>query len=495
MEVKVLHSDVFDRNVVPDQFNDAPDVAVLLPLPPFVTCMKEEDHRTFNYHVILHKEWDFNKPMSFPADEFVEEVITYCRQHRIKAVTAYDTFPKVLVAIVTEELKLPGPSFQSVIMCDNKFYMRKYLTPEFQPISTSLDIPPKEYPVVVKLSDTQFYVGVRMCANEEEWRAAWETLRTGPLSNGYEARQQFYFKWAQRFGFQIAQRWEDVVLLHTEPYIKSKAEHQVEVTISADGKLQVADTGDLLKDPSNTYSGVIAFKTPGDFTLTRVLRKWLHDLCEKLAGYGFKSSATDIEFFRVSGEEERYELVEINPRYSFMGFWKMLTDLKHDNRVIKANQHETRNMLNRTLLALGDPPATLPMRDHPGWCKFAVFVYTNKVGNLTDFFNIEALKALVEDGTVDNFTPKKPLLTKEVTEEDLKDYHNWAKVCCLLFTLPNSPDKINATIDTVFQRLSYGKSPECLLPVRVHTPSFWTFLTTRISENCVCSSRSNAWDL
>eukprot|EP00746_Dinoflagellata_sp_MGD_P124447 gnl/MRDRNA2_/MRDRNA2_59039_c0_seq1.p1 gnl/MRDRNA2_/MRDRNA2_59039_c0~~gnl/MRDRNA2_/MRDRNA2_59039_c0_seq1.p1 ORF type:complete len:240 (+),score=47.17 gnl/MRDRNA2_/MRDRNA2_59039_c0_seq1:52-720(+) len=222
------------------------------------------------------------------------------------------------------------------------------------------------------MSDTQFYVAVRICNNEAEWRAAREEFKQ---SDGLQARQQFYLKWAHHFGWQIATRWEDVHLIHTEPFIFGKSEHQVEAVVTADKQFLLADTGDLYKNKEYPSCGITAFKTPGNFIVTPILQKWLDEqVIEGLVAHGFKSAAMDIEFFRVDCDEERYELVEVNPRYSFMGFFKMISHLGHGHKDEQSRVHEVRNLLNRSLLALGAPPATLPVRDNPGWCKLAAFV-------------------------------------------------------------------------------------------------------------------------
>merc|ERR1712023_1765 len=85
-----------------------------------------------------------------------------------------------------------------------------------------------------------------------------------------------------------------------------------------EGDMLLADTGDIVHmeggDP------ITVFKTPGNFAMTDALRSFLRDKVEKLFALGFRSGAIDIEFMRIKGDLERYELVEINPRYSFMGF-------------------------------------------------------------------------------------------------------------------------------------------------------------------------------
>ena len=74
----------------------------------------------------------------------------------------------------------------------------------------------------------------------------------------------------------------------------------------------------------------------------------------------------------------RYELVEINSRYSYMGNWRVSVPVAHNkddskrysrgsvttDRTSRSEQpREIRNLVNRTRLALGSDPLTLPSRD------------------------------------------------------------------------------------------------------------------------------------
>ena len=79
---------------------------------------------------------------------------------------------------------------------------------------------------------------------------------------------------------------------------------------------------------------ILLFRTPGTFTFTPKLCAWLNGLVDTLTRLGYRSAAMDIEFVRLrsggdggdggdgggSGDDdEAYELIEINSRYSYMG--------------------------------------------------------------------------------------------------------------------------------------------------------------------------------
>lgn len=54
---------------------------------------------------------------------------------------------------------------------------------------------------------------------------------------------------------------------------------------------------------------------------------------------------------------------------------------------------EVRNMLNRTRLALGASPTTMPSRDSIGVSKVAAMIYTQRDGQLDAFFDKAAIGA------------------------------------------------------------------------------------------------------
>ena len=201
-----------------------PHLAVLLPLPTHTGLMKGQSSSSFTYHLLTHPDFDFNRPVEFDADSFVSAVLSYClAQPHIDGVFGFDCFPSMLASVVTQELGLPGPSFRSVFACCNKFYMRRELTPEME-IAPLPCPPPAAFPAVLKVSDTQFYVGTRICLEAATWASMLDEVVEGLLTRGLAARQSFYFKWATRFGWAAAYGWSapsDVVVAHVEPFLES----------------------------------------------------------------------------------------------------------------------------------------------------------------------------------------------------------------------------------------------------------------------------------
>ena len=215
LEAEVIEANALNRTHVPAEYVTSPLIAVILPGPKYLAMLKDSTYLDFTYHALSCKTYNLFSPLGFDAESFVDEAIAYCTEHGVQGVVAFDCFPTMLAAIVRQELGLPGPSFHSVLLCINKYYMRRMLTPDFKLYEP--DEVPGSFPVVVKMSDTQFYCGTTLCYNEEEWRAAVANFQA-MLANGGDARKRFYFRWAERFGVKLearCHRWEDVRLLHT----------------------------------------------------------------------------------------------------------------------------------------------------------------------------------------------------------------------------------------------------------------------------------------
>lgn len=470
MEVSVLAPTAFDQERVPKGFSQPPVVAVVLPTAKYVEMMQSQEHRSFSYHILTHAGYNMLNPLAFDADVFVQEALDYCKEHKVEAVMAFDCFPTMLASVLTQELRLPGPSSWSVFLCINKYYMRRELTPNMGPIDDVADgASASSYPAVLKVSDTQFYVGTRICPTEDDWKSALEDARVGILSEGLEARQEFYYKWAQRFEWPVD--WSspsDVRLVHGEPKVQCKGEYQAEVVVLPGGELWTADTGDI--EHSKGGDAITLFKTPGTFTLTPILTAWLRRLSEQMVSLGYKSAAMDIEFMRLNSAEEAYELIEINSRYSYMGNYMHYGldygALSSSAHVERERPREVRNMLNRTRLALGSAPAFVPCRDSPGTSKLAAFLYTDHCGPVDKIFDSNKLKELIEDGMLDAFAPKPVFAAGVVTEADLRAYNGWAKIGCMLMTWEDNLEDINSRLESVLNQLSVDKS-RGFLAVRV----------------------------
>jgi len=473
MEPTVLAANTLDFDRIPDGFKAQPVVAVILPSVHYIAMMEDQEKRSFNYHLLQHPSYSLAQPFRFDADAFVQQCIEYCREKRVDSVMAFDCFPTLLASIVNQELSLPGPSFQSVFLCLSKYYMRRELTPEV-PVTVTTGEQPTSSPVVLKAGDTQFYVGTRLVPRAEQWQGVWDEMSGNLLLEGVERRQQFYLKWATKFGWAQEYGWKvasDVKMVHIEPLFPNVAEYQMEVVVLPDGTPKIADTGNIEHGPQGQAT---VFRTPATVTLTPVLREFLKGVVDKLVAKGYKGAAMDIEFLRLAGDKERYQLVEVNSRYSYMGnyiHFGHCARAKQSAAAITAQRSEqgkeVRNLVNRTRLSLAAPPLTLPCKDDIGKSKICAMIFTDIKGNLSDFFDTNAVNAMIEEQFIDAWIPKPVFLKGEVTDTDLVQYAGYAKVGCFNVTMFDADlPALNAKLAQVARRFFYGKDTG-FLPIKV----------------------------
>jgi len=282
--------------------------------------------------------------------------------------------------------------------------------------------PPKDFPVVVKQSCCQFYVGTWIVHSLAEWELLVRDMASRFTRTQLDRRKKFYAKWLQQFGQKdLADGWEEMSLFHVEPYLQGR-EHQIEVVVE-DHELLIADTGDLLKRDDI----LVMFVTPGSFELPE---DWAHDVAGKLRDLGYKNQAMDIEFvFTKDGPQ----LVEINSRYSYMGWASFFEHQCEDGKSVLQKKPDIRNLENRTLSCIGDPPTRFPS-DEACISKLAIMMYTQKTGPLEEIVDLEFLDEHVRSGSAEAWAPKLPFLQRYVSEDDLRYSGKWCKLGCLLMT-------------------------------------------------------------
>ncbi|CAE6971727.1 unnamed protein product [Symbiodinium sp. CCMP2592] len=246
---------------------------------------------------------------------------------------------------------------------------------------------PETYPVILKEIDCQFYVGTWVVHDVQEWQDLMTKLQKRSHEE-FDRRRQFYFKWFQKLypDAMPESRWQDLVMYHVEPYFEGR-EHQIEIVFdeSHGEHTLIADTGDLIK-----HEEVLTmFVTPGSF---EVPKEWTHAITKKLHELGYKNQAIDLEFiFTKDGPQ----LVEINSRYSYMGYWSWYTQMSQKSTLM--HQPDVRNLENRTCSCLGMKVPKFPS-DMNIVSKLAVAVYTNKTGKLDTIVNTAFLDKFLEDG-------------------------------------------------------------------------------------------------
>jgi len=421
---------------------DAKHVAVVL---PGIYLKLMQNNEKYHYHILAQEEYSMAQPLAFNVDSFVESAIAYCKKNKIEGVFGFDCFPSLIASIINTSLGLNGPSFCSVFHCISKYYMRKELSPnvsmtKIEPLASPS--PPSTFPVVVKEIDCQFYIGTWIIYNAEQWDQTMKHLQKRS-SGEIEARKKFYFKWFQKLhpNEMPESRWEDYVLYHMEPFFEGR-EQQIEIVLEKDHNLLVADTGDIIKK-----DGIITmFVTPGSFDIPT---EWAQDICKKLHAMGYKNQAIDLEFISTT---QGPELVEINSRYSYMGYASWYSD--HSNNADLLHKPDLRNLENRTCSCLGMECPRFPS-DENIISKLAVAVYTNRGGPVEDIVDLDFLKKYVAKGHAECWTPKPAFKAGNVGPEEFTyGGGKWAKLGFMMLTAKRVDwADTNAKLKEMFEKL------------------------------------------
>lgn len=447
-------------------------IGVLLPNDENLTfCCQEGVPRAFTYHFFRHSAYDSANPIAFDADKFIDEVIDAAKDRGLKTVIALDScFGTMLASIVTESLGLPGPSFLSTFVCTNKYYLRR--TDSVQSWLNPTEV--TKFPVVVKAAEHQFNNGNMLCCNQQELEFALDSNQImGLLPNAQSSshdsdadgliwkRKCFYFKWLgqlnciEKLGIT---KPEDVTLAHIEEYIPSLREHQIEVVILGDQRVLVADTGDILKNESN----ITAFRTPWSLPAENQenCRKWLSTILERVRSLGFKNGTLDIEFLQTAANE--FTLVEINCRYSFMGLRQGSARGEIPNHLSgkcsdyaarlekpDAATKSLRNLLNRTMIALGREPPTLPTRDHKGVALVCAYCYTTQTGALDDILDSKYLSNMQR---IKSVSMCEKHTRSQVDEKDKIKFHGYTRLLSVYMALPDDKDTMTSHINNMFHK-------------------------------------------
>lgn len=422
--------------------NDAKHAAVILP-GGYTKLMQPNEK--YHYHILAQDTYSMGQPLKFNVDSFVESAIQYCKKHKIQGVFGFDCFPSLIASIISTSLGLQGPSFRSVFHCISKYYMRKELSPEvpmtkLEPLSSPA--PPKSFPVVVKEIDCQFYIGTWIIYSVEQWEQTMKHLQQRNQAE-LDARKKFYFKWFQKLhpNDMPESRWEDYVLYHVEPFFEGR-EQQIEIVLEQDNHLLVADTGDIIKE-----NGIITmFVTPGSFDIPTT---WAHNITKKLHAMGYKNQAIDLEFIST---QDGPQVVEINSRYSYMGFASWYSD--HSEKGALLSKPDLRNLENRTCSCLGQPCPRFPS-DENIISKLAVAVYTNKGGPVEDIVDLEFLKKYLAEGHAECWTPKPAFKAGNVGPEEFTyGGGKWAKLGFMMLTAKRVEwAETNAKLKAMFEKL------------------------------------------
>jgi len=442
-----------------------------------------------------------------------------------------------------------GPAFDSVAICCHKLLLRKLVPSKkisvFDPREVNqfganrlahlrAALPP--FPLALKFADTQYYIGTHRLntfKDLEEFMSSeshtpnryvrWVLLdqhsAPGIRSHAttccrttcfpareaslgvedeiviccpeefrcFEKRQEFYFAnlsagLKRQLGFAGP---SDISLFHFETWLPSDVakEYQLEVVVSEKGQAWVHDSGDIVRDPATDL--LVLYKTP--FSLggdTPMLQQFLKTVVGTLMEHGWEFGPMDIEF-KASADGSTLELVEINSRYSYMGWHQYGLDKEHGKGHVTSrisakqlasynedfaehvdakggHKHfsSMRNITNRIELSLGKMPSVLPSRDHAGISVLASFFYSTQHGDIAKFFSVDAVKK-----HTNQYAPKPTASPGRVQPEDCVQYNGWCKLGFFTDVIEDDVDFINAHLKTVYQEAFAAGDAAYVMPV------------------------------
>ena len=480
------------------------------------------DDRTYNFLDPLRcKFHDDPTPVPFIDDKglatpwnpmrIINKAMEIIKIYKCKSVIAFDCFPNLVASIINEKIKKnkkqypyfvgSGPSFVSTFMCANKYYMRannynsiKLGNPGINYWTKFADIPYEPSSpnngLVVKVSDAQFYTGTEPVNSKNDiLKLIEQNTFYGQLigfgGNIIKARQNFYFTIFKELspGFlkeNNINKAEDIVLVHVEDFLGLGLlrEQQVEIVV-LNGEIIIHDSGDLLK--AKEAKGVNVFKTKTSLDKS-IWEDFIKDNVNKLINLGWNNGALDIEF--IYNEQTReLQLIEINSRYSFMGYhrFKSVCDkpncedanMLHQANVINRSDIKeldlagptgglygsysenvnVRNFNNRAVLSLaqhnklGKENLYIAYRDEPKTTIMAFAIYVKPVQiplNLAEsrLFNEPRVKI----HNIENYTAEGPLVLRNYESKEhplLQKYNGYDKLGFVFITLENTKDTIN----------------------------------------------------
>lgn len=507
-----------------------PRVGVVLPTCWGLPFLRELDE-SVGHEIHLLPSPSFSsvaEPFTVDAGQMAKEIASYVQCESLQGLTSLMCFPTLVQAAAIQIVnktapapkKLHGPSFDSVALCCHKLLMRRLvegacdrerlqvLDPRDLNGSEASEsarlarlrgkLPDARFPLCIKFADTQFYVGTFRL---QTWNQLEDFLNGSGVLNRYvrwvvldgghahshdvkeefikfRKRQEFYFehlsgKLKKKLNFTEP---SDISMFHFETWISNSShrdlrEYQVEAVVVEPSQVFIHDTGDIVHDKETGC--LTLFRTP--FSLgpdVPNLRRFLRGVVDSLTEWGWQYSAMDIEF-KSTPDGTVMELIEVNSRYSYMGWHQYQLDREHGKdhmterpelqhvvesynnnhaerprKSVGGHEHYSgmRNIANRFAVCLGKEPCVFPTSDHKGVAVLAAFFYTSEKGELNSIFDADAVKELAN-----YFLPKPLAKPGEITDADCVQYHGWCKVGFLIDCIEDDPTFIDDHLKRVYE--------------------------------------------
>ena len=454
------------------------------------------------------------KTVYWDPNPFIKKAINVIKEYKCISVISFDCFPNLLTSIINKKMQDlntnyfigSGPSILSCFICTNKYYMRKnknvilgYTIDCYSSINEIPEDSQDEY--VLKLTDAQFYAGTYPFKKKEDLNAI---VDANPLYSSVlgisnpiiKSRQNFYYDLLKEYcngDFiepNVIKNANDIVLVHIEPFFGKGLlrEQQVEIVVQ-NGNIYIHDSGDLIK--CEEAQAVQTFKTKTSLEFDK-WNKFIKELViDKLVGLGWNNGAMDIEF--VIDENDKLQLIEVNCRYSFMGYHRFNSlcnencekDMGHESNSIKRNEAKfielgeslkgtysdtvnVRNFNNRIYLSLSESKKYnaevlyIPYRDEPKTTIIAFCIYFKPKEFPLNINNIFKEPLILSENNennennlmVENYTGEGPINLRNYTDKDhflLQKYNGYDKLGFIFITIENNIDYINKWFTNLYK--------------------------------------------
>ncbi|KAL7550250.1 hypothetical protein ACHAWF_013485 [Thalassiosira exigua] len=465
-------------------------------------------------HLMKANNYTLAQPLQFDTvDIFTDESIDYAQNVGLHGVISLSCFTSLVAAAIkdrvseqrAEDNQMAGPTFDSVAIGTNKYYMRKLISPVTDGLANYDNVHKllgKDgehlFPVVLKFADTQYYSATYMLPTQEALRkfldsesspenkyakfvletapgcdlegteecaSLWRKMvKEDPQMAIFEKRQAYYFKHLsarakKRFGIT---RPHDIKLVNLESWLTDFEEYQVEVVVGDEKQYLIHDTGDIIHSPRET-SAITVFKTPFSLGGSEGLKTFLRAVVDSFVDEGWENGAMDIEFYiKSDGDSVHYYLGEVNTRYSFMAVKQEgITDERHGLLQVQSINPDfvttyngptkpMRNYDNRVAMALGMIPPALPTEECHGIAMIAAFTTVDEklfdgrqVGDVVDGDLLDR-----ETNMYERFMPNATV----IDEQSGAQYNGWTRTGCLFDVIFDDKDFINTRMRSLYHK-------------------------------------------
>ena len=266
--------EVRDKTAYLESVSQEGVIGIVLPSIPYQTELTKSSSNRAKIEkgqlvLLTSDKYNFLDPMKFDVEAFVDEIMPQVT--RMTAVIAFDCFPNLVASVINERMERMksesnaaqwnghGPSFDSSLLCANKYYMRRVIDPSTECYTSVSKVDfSNGGKYVMKTADTQFYTGTNVISSLEDAKRVLDA--TGGEESNYASlfgksnahilkRQTFYFN---SLSLKLRQhlriyRPSDVMLAHIEPWHEGEGANEMQAEVVVQGnRAMIVDTADIV---------------------------------------------------------------------------------------------------------------------------------------------------------------------------------------------------------------------------------------------------------